>query len=103
LVKKNITLFKFSVQENKLPDNSYVILLTTIQITCSHFVHCNVPDINFLLANFLNTHNMQTKQAKTKNRYAKNKLTLFLKNMKTVHSSENTQHIMQENSSSTEP
>jgi hypothetical protein len=36
---------------------------------------------------------MQTKQEK-------NILTLFLKNMKTLYSSGNTQHIMQENSSS---
>lgn len=48
---------------------------------------------------------MQTKQEKTKKkRYANNVLTLFLKNMKTLYSSENNpQRIMQENSSSMQP
>jgi hypothetical protein len=43
---------------------------------------------------------MQTKQEKKK---LCEEHTLFLKNVKTLYSSENTQHIMQENSSSTEP
>jgi len=49
---------------------------------------------------------MQTKQEKTnkKNKYTNNTLTFFLKNMKTLYSSENNpQHITQENSSSMQP